>query len=112
MILRFQSGRSPNKSRTCASSSRCWPVTQILHWKFARAESSLTTGASLIASGRVPKTNRTFIVSRKLGKSVSEAGHVDDDAAHQFFARNFPKSGMRHQHGDDVCAADRVQGFA
>src|SRR6516162_1950424 len=112
IMSRFQSGRRPNKSRTCVSSSRCWPVTQVLQWKFAPAESSLTTGASLIASGRVPKTNRTFIAPAKLGKSMREAGGVDDDAAHQFLARNFAKSGMCHQHRDDVCAADRLQGLA
>jgi hypothetical protein len=54
-------GRRSNRSSTCASISRCCPVTQILQSTSGRLDSSLTTGASLMASGRVPNTHRTFI---------------------------------------------------
>jgi len=43
---------------------------------------------------------------------VSETGHVDDDTAHQLFARNLPKPGIRHEHSNDVRAANRLHGVA
>ena len=59
-----------------------------------------------------PKDEQKFHPAPELTVSVSEAGHVDDDAAHQLFARNFAKPGMRHQHSDDVRAAKCLQGVA
>src|SRR5258708_35540329 len=41
--------------------SRCWPVRQSTGRSAALAASARTTGAILIASGRVPNTMRTFI---------------------------------------------------
>src|SRR5216683_5103049 len=50
--------------------SRCWPVRQITGRSAGLAISALTTGAILIASGRVPNTMRTFICRR--GPSVDQ----------------------------------------
>ena len=44
-----------------------------------------------------PKDKQKLHPAPKLTESVSETGHVDDDAPHQLLARNFPKPGMRHQ---------------
>jgi len=44
-----------------------------------------------------PKDKEKLHPVPELTISVSEPGHVDDDAAHQLLARNLPKPGMRHQ---------------
>jgi hypothetical protein len=73
-----------------------------LQSKSGRPDSSLTTGASLIASGRVPKTNKTFMPRvpvppdaaaspRELAMLMGQPGRIDDDAAHQLLARDLPK---------------------
>ena len=43
--------------------SRCWPERQMTGRNAPLAASAVTTGAILIASGRVPNTTRTFIYS-------------------------------------------------
>ena len=42
-----------------------------------------------------PKDKEKLHPVPELTISVSEPGHVDDDAAHQLLARNLPKPGMR-----------------
>src|SRR5881296_133272 len=62
----------PKSDDTWSSISRCWPVTQTTVRRPAPSglrpgrasalrSSSLMTGASLIASGRVPRIQRTFM---------------------------------------------------
>src|SRR5512136_2211714 len=52
---RSSSGLIPNASRTWSSISRCWAVTQTSQEKRGSFLSARMTGASLMASGRVPK---------------------------------------------------------
>jgi hypothetical protein len=47
-------------------------VTHILQSKLGRADNSKKTGASLMASGRVPKTNNSFMLGE-----LSSVGTVD-----------------------------------
>ena len=56
MMSRSQSGVRPKTSRTLSSISLCWAVTQQMDSISSRPDSSLTRGAILMASGRVPKT--------------------------------------------------------
>src|SRR3990167_2331458 len=52
-----------NRRSTWSSSSRCCPVTHTRDSNSAgRARSAWMTGASLMASGRVPKMERTFSI--------------------------------------------------
>ncbi len=61
MMSRSWSGAIANRSSTWSSISRCWPVTATVQSMPGRARSSATTGANLIASGRVPKTQNTRV---------------------------------------------------
>ena len=56
MMSRSQSGLREKTSSTLSSISRCWAVTQQMDSRFSRPASSLTRGAILMASGRVPNT--------------------------------------------------------
>ena len=56
MIFRSQSGVMENTSSTLSSISRCWAVTQHSDSISGLAASSFTSGAILMASGRVPNT--------------------------------------------------------
>lgn len=50
-----------NRRNTWSNISRCWAVTHTRQTNCARRRSSsFTTGAILIASGRVPNTESTF----------------------------------------------------
>src|SRR6516164_10708182 len=55
------------------------------------------------------------IRSRGLGKltdTVGQTGHVDDNAAHQFFPRDLPEPRVSHQDRYDVRLPHRSQGLA
>src|ERR1700728_3107909 len=61
--LMWSSGLMPNHSRGSAASSVCWPEHSVVtcEWR----ASSRMTGASLIASGRVPTTQRNRIIPQR-----------------------------------------------
>ena len=50
----------PKVSVTCQNISLCWPVATTVQRKSSEPRSAATTGASLIASGRVPMKTTTF----------------------------------------------------
>src|SRR4051812_32954952 len=88
----------PKKSRTPESISRCCPVMQMTGRIASATARALTTGAILIASGRVPKTTRTFIdrnVRRRRG------------AERRFTRCSFPAASVADQRVD---ALGRVVG--
>ena len=60
MRSRSWSTSTANSSSTWSSMSRCWAVTQTRDTNPGSASSAATTGAILMASGRVPKTESTF----------------------------------------------------
>src|SRR5664279_3143488 len=84
---RLNSTLMPNTFSICNSISRCCPVvhTNVLN-SSGRFRSSRMTGASLIASGRVPNTTNTVIVFPELCDSCTtflrpRKGMSDVDAA-------------------------------
>ena len=60
----------PKASSTWSSIWRCWAVTQTRQMMPGVAASRVTTGAILIASGRVPNTQST-LVGVAIGKEVT-----------------------------------------
>ena len=66
MMLRSTSGTIPNRSLTWSSISRCWAVTTVRERRVALDSIARMRGATLIASGRVPKTVRTVGVTHEL----------------------------------------------
>src|SRR5262249_7775925 len=65
MMSRSWSGVMPKGPRIWSTISRCCPVTARRTRRRASEASACTTGKSLIASGRVPRTTRTSGVSAK-----------------------------------------------
>src|SRR5580698_3179104 len=93
-----------NAASTWSSIARCCAVTATRVSKRGSSRKHRITGASLIASGRVPKTNRTFkllvtigdaalgqIVRRKLQRDAIARQYADTIAAE--FARQVRKHG-------------------
>ena len=76
MMSRSQSGFRSKTSSTLSSISRCWAVTQQMEETPGLAASSFTSGAILMASGRVPKTliMRRFSICRQASLGGSPEG--------------------------------------
>ena len=64
MMSRSCWARRSNSASTWSNISRCWPVTHTTLWICGSRSSAVTRGAILMASGRVPNMERTFIARR------------------------------------------------
>src|SRR5687767_310079 len=94
-----------NRFRTWSSISRCWPAEQTTERTSGeQASRARITGAILIASGLVPTTVRTVIISRDgLKTAAAPAGsEIRDDG--QTLRRRFDHVGI---HVSDI---ERAQG--
>ncbi len=60
---------------------RCWPVTQTTPLRPSSRRSACTTGAILIASGRVPNTVRTFCMPELFTGPIAGAAKLHYRAA-------------------------------
>src|SRR5205814_3595585 len=74
---RSRSGRTSKSARAESSRSRCCAVAQTIVSNPGSARSRSTTGAILMASGRVPTTTRTFRIGsgNRFGDRGSDFGH-------------------------------------
>src|SRR5215208_6445694 len=77
MTERSWSASIRKNSRMPASISRCCPVRQTTGRILSLVISALTTGAILMASGRVPNTTTTFICGNLARSSFEPAGAAD-----------------------------------
>src|ERR1700686_3415780 len=76
--------------------SRCWPVRQITGSSAALAANALTTGAILIASGRVPNTVRTFMSRRALSLGPASLPDQRIDPLRRIVGGDMGLAGLDH----------------
>src|SRR5579862_5240771 len=111
MIARSWSAVRPKKSRIPASMSRCWPVRQITVLRAGLAASALTTGAILIASGRVPNTVRIFMSRRGLSLGPASLPDQRIDPLRRIVGGNVGLAGLDHAAIPGVIATERRDPF-
>src|SRR5271155_5733872 len=87
-----------NACNTWSSISRCCAVTTTRASKRTSSFRQRTTGASLIASGRVPKTKRTFNLFMSFLMTIGDA------ALGQIVRRKLQRDAIPRQYADTIAA--------
>src|SRR5436305_11563153 len=104
MTSRLTSGTILNTDRTWSSISRCCPVTQITGMSLDeyRCRKAAIRGASLIASGRVPKTKRTVFFEFSEDRCLLVP--VGDSSLGEVIGRHFQGHTVTCEYSDTIPA--------